>query len=102
MQLSAAKRTPLAVDPRHLGSRKIEYLDIARGQLHSFRFDQVEDASSSRSDAAPAATMQKSRSGVVGPFSAPVDFSQDACADEAISAREADARMSCATPAAAA
>jgi hypothetical protein len=40
-------------------ARKLGRLDIALGQLHRFRFDQAEDASSSRSDAVPAATNQQ-------------------------------------------
>jgi hypothetical protein len=59
MQLSAAKRTPLAVDPRLLGSRISSRFDGTYRRLHSFRFDQANDGSSSWRDAAQTATMQK-------------------------------------------
>ena len=55
---SAIRGRPSIHTARPPHSQKLGRLDIALGQIQSFRFDQAEDASSSRSDAAPAATKQ--------------------------------------------
>jgi hypothetical protein len=50
-----SKQTSQAKSVALLVPRKLERLDAARGQLHRFPFDQDDEASSSRSDAARTA-----------------------------------------------